>query len=55
MIAVFADGLQCLGCHHRKSLPCTATTVCEVGVQECVNGISVEMMFNKVKQALKVS
>lgn len=55
MIAVFADGLKCLGCHHRKSLPCTATTVCEVGVQECVNGISVEMMFNKVKQALKVS
>lgn len=50
--AVSASDLKCIGCHHRKSLPCCATTTCEMGVQECVTGISVERMWSEIKKAL---
>lgn len=52
MTAVVADGVKCLGCHHRKSLPCPATTVCEVGVQECINGVSVDRMWKAINAKL---
>lgn len=50
---VFADGLKCLGCHNRKPTPCTATTVCEMGVQECINTVSVDTFWQAVQQAVK--
>lgn len=47
---VYADGLKCLGCHHRKALPCISTTTCEIGVQECVIGVSVDRMWQNIKK-----
>lgn len=49
---VVASDLPCIGCHHRKSLPCVATTTCEMGVQECVTGVSVERMWREIKKTL---
>lgn len=49
---VTAKNLNCLGCHHRKTLPCTSTTSCEIGIQECVNDVTVEMMWSEIKNKL---
>jgi ADP-heptose:LPS heptosyltransferase/GT2 family glycosyltransferase len=49
MKAVVADGVSCLGCHHRRPTPCTATTTCEVGVQDCVNAVSVDQIWKMIK------
>ena len=49
---VAASDLTCIGCHHRKFLPCVATTTCEIGVQECVTGVSVERMWREIKKTL---
>jgi|694.fasta_scaffold17139_16 ADP-heptose:LPS heptosyltransferase len=53
--AVVASNLDCIGCHHRKALPCVATTTCERGVQECVTGVSVERMWGEIKKQLELS
>ena len=53
IVPVFADGIKCLGCHHRKPLPCVATTSCEVGLQECVIGVSVDKMWKTLQETLK--
>lgn len=53
MKAVVAEGLGCLGCHHRKSTPCISTVVCEVGIQDCVNKVSVEAFWNVISDCLK--
>lgn len=53
IIPVLADGLKCLGCHHRKQTPCVATTTCEVGVQECSIGVSVDRMWKAIEQILQ--
>lgn len=53
MIPVFADGIKCLGCHHRKPRPCILTSVCEVGVEECINGVSTERMMKYINKILK--
>jgi ADP-heptose:LPS heptosyltransferase len=50
--AVNAKNLNCLGCHHRKALPCTSTTSCEIGIQECINDVTVEMMWSEIKNKL---
>jgi ADP-heptose:LPS heptosyltransferase/GT2 family glycosyltransferase len=49
---VVAAGVACLGCHHRKPTPCTVTAVCEVGVQDCSNGVTVEQMWRAVEPNL---
>ncbi len=46
---IVATGLKCLGCHHRKSTPCTSTSECEVGIQDCVNGVSSEQMWRTIQ------
>jgi ADP-heptose:LPS heptosyltransferase/GT2 family glycosyltransferase len=53
IIPVYADGIKCLGCHHRKPVPCVATTMCEIGVQECIIGVSVDRMWKTIQQALQ--
>jgi ADP-heptose:LPS heptosyltransferase/GT2 family glycosyltransferase len=45
---IFSDGLKCLGCHHRKPTPCTATTTCEVGIQDCINNVSAEHFWRAI-------
>jgi ADP-heptose:LPS heptosyltransferase/GT2 family glycosyltransferase len=42
---VSAGGMKCLGCHHRRPTPCTSTTICEVGVQDCINSVSADHMW----------
>lgn len=49
---VQAKGVRCLGCHHNKSIPCTSTTICEVGIQECINSVSVDTMWDVIKTKL---
>lgn len=46
---VYAEGLKCLGCHHRKATPCTSTTICEVGIQDCINSISADHMWRQIE------
>lgn len=50
---VVAEGLKCLGCHHRKPRPCTATTTCEVGVQDCINNVSVDRVWQSIEPLLE--
>jgi len=50
VVPVLAEGLKCLGCHHKKSLPCVSTTTCEIGVQECIVGVSVDKMWDMFKK-----
>lgn len=52
---VFAEGLGCLGCHHKKPLPCVVTTVCERGVQECINDVSVSFMWEKIIEKIQIN
>lgn len=49
---IVAEGLSCLGCHHKKSTPCTATTTCDRGIQDCVNDVSVDKMWQIIKELL---
>ena len=50
---VVADGIECLGCHHRKPTPCVSTNICEVGIQECALGVSVDRMWNDIKKIIE--
>lgn len=52
IVAATAEGLACLGCHHRKAPPCVSTTVCEAGVQECVNQVSVGKVWRLLEPLL---
>jgi ADP-heptose:LPS heptosyltransferase/GT2 family glycosyltransferase len=49
---ISANDLPCIGCHHRKSIPCVSTVSCEIGVQECVNQITVDYMWTQIKNYL---
>jgi hypothetical protein len=49
---VVAEGLACLGCHHRQTVPCTQLTHCETVMLDCVNMVSVDNMMVKIKEAL---
>lgn len=50
MKGVNAEGLKCLGCHHRRPVPCTFTNVCETSVLDCVNLVSVETMMKRIQE-----
>jgi len=52
---IFAEGLDCLGCHHRKPLPCVSTTICEKGIQECINDVSVNYMWEKILEKINAN
>lgn len=45
--------LPCLGCHHRKPAPCTATAECERGIAECINQVSVDDMLQEINKILQ--
>lgn len=49
---VFADDLKCLGCHHRKSTPCTITTTCDIGIQDCINTVSIAQVWAIISNLL---
>lgn len=53
MVPVVANGLKCLGCHHKKPAPCTVTNFCEVGIQDCVNNVSVDSFWKQVESRLQ--
>jgi ADP-heptose:LPS heptosyltransferase/GT2 family glycosyltransferase len=50
---VFADGLKCLGCHHRKPTPCTSTVTCDVGIQDCINNVTTDHFWKAIQQTLE--
>ena len=52
MKGVTAKNLKCLGCHHRKSPPCTSTITCENGIMECINMVTVEEMMEMVDKII---
>lgn len=43
------QGLQCLGCHHRKLPPATATTKCETGKLDCIKLPAVTAWEERIK------
>ena len=55
MESVIANELHCLGCHHRKPAPSVVTNVCETGDLECINQVSIRMMWDAVERKLNVN
>lgn len=55
MYPVKAKNLSCLGCHHRQMPPVTTLEICGVGTLDCEKMVSVEMMLEKIKDALRLS
>lgn len=49
---IVSTDLPCLGCHHRKSLPSLVTSTCELGMQECMSGISVDKAWQLIEQSI---
>jgi ADP-heptose:LPS heptosyltransferase len=54
MIPVVAQGISCLGCHHKQPAPCTVTNQCETVTQDCINLVGIDQMFKKVKMILEM-
>jgi len=52
MIPIVAEGLRCLGCHHRQLPPCTVTSTCETQFLDCVNQVSVDQTMRKIETVL---
>jgi ADP-heptose:LPS heptosyltransferase len=50
---VIAEGLNCLGCHHRQPVPCTSLVHCETTMLDCINMVSVDNMLTKIENRLK--
>lgn len=50
MLPVVAQGVGCLGCHHRQPTPCVATTFCETQFLDCINLVTVDHMLKKIKE-----
>ncbi len=50
---VVAEGLNCLGCHHRQPVPCTSLIHCETSMLDCINMVTVENMLSKINKKLK--
>lgn len=48
MISVTADNLHCLGCHHRKPIPCTFTGNCEENTNACMDLVTVKQMLAQI-------
>lgn len=46
---VVANGLECLGCHHRNPTPCVSTFSCERGTQDCCNDVTTDQMWSVVE------
>lgn len=52
IVGITAKNLACLGCHHRRPAPLTATKVCETGTFDCIKQVSVEDMLAVVNNLL---
>lgn len=52
MKPVLAEGLPCLGCHHKKPAPCTSTIDCEMRHLDCINKVSVDKMMKQIQEVL---
>jgi ADP-heptose:LPS heptosyltransferase/GT2 family glycosyltransferase len=50
---VSASSLKCIGCHHRKPTPCTATMTCDVGIQDCINNVTVEHVWRSITDIIE--
>lgn len=55
MLPVVANGLKCLGCHHRQNAPCVVTSSCETQLLDCINQVSVSQMMTRVQEVLGCS
>jgi ADP-heptose:LPS heptosyltransferase len=49
---VIAEGLDCLGCHHRQLPPATVINRCEKGDSACVARVSVNQMWSTIVNKL---
>lgn len=52
MIPIRASNLECIGCHHRRPRPSVVTNFCETSQLECINQVTVEDFWNKIKEQL---
>ncbi len=55
MLGVTADKLSCLGCHHRKPIPCVVTSHCETGTLDCENLVTVDNMLNAIEKLISIN
>jgi GT2 family glycosyltransferase len=53
--AITASNLECLGCHHRKPAPSVVTNTCETVTLDCIDKVTVEMMWKAIKDKLNVN
>jgi len=47
---IVANNVPCLGCHHEQPPPCVVTAHCKMGIQECVNNVSINHMMEKIEE-----
>lgn len=53
--AVMAPNLKCLGCHHRKPAPSVVTNTCETITLDCIDKVTVEMMWKEIEGKLSAN
>jgi len=51
---ITAPDLPCLGCHHRKPAPSVVTNTCETVTVDCIDKVTVGMMWEAIKEKLDV-
>lgn len=44
--------LPCIGCHHRKPVPCVLTASCEIGTHACINDLSVDRFWSQIERVI---
>jgi len=52
MKGITAKNLECLGCHHRKPTPSVVTNVCETRTLDCLEMVTVDMMWKAIEREL---
>lgn len=50
LVGIVAPSLPCLGCHQRQPAPATSLDMCELGIQECINKVSVADFIEKINE-----
>jgi GT2 family glycosyltransferase len=47
-----AANIPCIGCHHRKAIPCVVTNTCETIDEQCISLVTTDMMMDKITTIL---
>lgn len=47
-----AANIPCIGCHHRKPVPCVFTNTCEIKDEQCITLVTPEMILDKIETVI---